>query len=282
MLSKLCEDTYLIAGVMKPEQIPFPASWWATSLDNIGLAEQRPNVGTYGRYEHTNLPELPLQLTGEFAWLREQPRHKYHIGTEHGDDIGHTLTELRMACKQSSVALPKPFLEFFESPELHASFRSVTDCYLDLTEGPVPSPEGSGVLIRFLADSQGCIYWYLYIPTGSGEHAVVASSDFYEVGNKTEEQKDEKPDPLEIVFAEQSFEAFMCRFWIENELWLSKYYRRPMNEIGRRYLEIYRTSPPDPLSNSAQIKSMLARDNTPAFKSFLYRFRNLMERLFNR
>ena len=101
-------------------------------------------------------------------------------------------------------------------------------------------------MIRFLADSQGCIFWYLYIPSGSVDHAVVSSPGFFgpEAGP---EDNEGVADALEFVFAEESFEAFLCRFWIENELWFSEYEGVPMSETGRRYLEAYSASPPDPL-----------------------------------
>ena len=55
----------------------------------------------------------------------------------------------------------------------------------------------------------------------------------------------------EIVFAEESFEAFMFRFWIENELWFSEYDETPVSSIGRQYLKNYRSAPPDKLKDRA-------------------------------
>jgi hypothetical protein len=47
------------------------------------------------------------------------------------------------------------------APALQERIRSNTDCYLDLYYEPLRSPLGGGYLVRFLADSQGCIFWYL-------------------------------------------------------------------------------------------------------------------------
>jgi hypothetical protein len=101
----------------------------------------------------------------------------------------------------------------------------------------VPSPVGSGYLVRFLADSQGCLFWYLFIDADGTDHAVVCSPGFY--GSPEEHWDDEAPDPNEIVFSEESFEAFLCRFWIENEICFSKYQGTPMPLAGKVYIRRY-------------------------------------------
>lgn len=232
--------------VVKLEQSPFPPGWWGSSLDKVGLKDQRPDVGTYGRYVQSSLPALPVPLDGKFSWLRDAGIHDWNIGDEWQEENRLALPKLEEACAAKDVALPDSFLKFFATPELHAHIRSNTDCFLALADQPVPSPVGEGALIRFLADSQGCIFWYLFIPKGQCDHAVVSSPVFYGPESELENLGDEK-DPLQIVFCEESFEAFMCRFWIENEIWYSEYDDVPLGEIERLYLEAYRTAPPDPL-----------------------------------
>jgi hypothetical protein len=224
------------------KQSPFRSGWWGTSLDNVGLGDQRPDVGTYGLYEQGGLPPLPVCLDGELGWLADAPRHEQHIGLEQAAEVAEALPRLLDACHGAGVSLPHSFVKFMDAPDLQARVRSNTDCFLSLSEAPVPSPIGDGKLIRFLADSQGCIFWYLYIPAGSSDHAVVSSPDFYDPDGELWEGE-EAPDPDALVFNAESFEGFLCRFWIENELWLSEYEGTPMNEICRRYLELYRGSP---------------------------------------
>src|SRR5262245_12530787 len=101
------------------------------------------------------------------------------------------------------------------------------------------------MLVRFLADSQGCIFWYLYIPTGTPDHAVVSSPEFYDPSG--ERLHDQEPDHGALAFCAESFEEFICRFWIENEIWFAEYEGRPISEEGRRYLDLYRRAPPDPI-----------------------------------
>ena len=231
---------------MKSEESPFPPGWWGTSLDDIGLADQRPDVGTYGRYQQSSLPALPLALDGGLSWLSEAPIRSGHIGIERQRENGRALPRLERACAEEGLHLPSAFPEFMSTPSLQSRIRSNTDCYLDLADRPVPAPVGNGALIRFLADSQGCVFWYLFVPKGREDHAVVSSPCFFDLGSESEGMDGETEDP-EIVFSEESFEAFLCRFWIENELWFSEYEGTPASELGRRYLEAYRASPPDPL-----------------------------------
>jgi hypothetical protein len=228
---------------MKLERSPFASGWWGTSLDNVGLQDQRPWVGTYGRYEYANLPDLPIPLDGEFGWLVHASDHQNHIGVERALENIQALSSLLDKCKTAPISLPQSFLKFVQEPRLQARIRSTTDCILDLSEAPVLSPVGDGVLVRFLADSQGSVFWYLYIPTGVVDHAVVSSPDFYDPSGET--LSDVVPDPRALVFNAESFEEFLCRFWLENELWFSEFEGSPMSDEVRRYLELYRKSPPE-------------------------------------
>lgn len=230
---------------MKFEQSPFPSAWWGTSLDNVGLQDQRPLVGTYGRYAYAGLPELPVPLDGDFAWLTGSPVHEGHIGSERAVETAESLAGLVERCRADGVALPQSFLRFMRDADLQRRIRSNTGCFLDVVDAPVPSPVGDGVLVRFLADSQGCIFWYLYIPTGTLDHAVVATPEFYDPSG--ERLHDEEPDHGALVFSAESFEAFLYRIWIENEIWFSEYEGTVMSEAGRRYVDLYLKSPPDPL-----------------------------------
>lgn len=234
---------------MKLEHAPFAAGWWGTSLANVGLQDQRPDVGTYGRYDYAALPVLPIALRGDLAWLEQAPGHGSHIGQERAGEIGETLPKLVDACNRAGVTLPGLFLRFMRTPRLHAPMRSNTDCFLDLPPAPVPSPTGDGMLVRFLADSQGCLFWYLFFPTGVSDHAVVCSPDFYGPDAEDfyygldQEMGIGSRDPRALVFCAKSLEAFLCRFWIENELWFSAFDGTPMSEVCRQYLESYRDAP---------------------------------------
>jgi hypothetical protein len=217
---------------MRVDETPFPAGWWGQGLPGV-----RPDVGTYGLYSHDPLPPLPFELRGDFAWMIRQPARDQNIAGEKQAENDTALARLVAGAAEHGLALPPAFLTFFHSPELQHRVRSCTDCFLDLSPAYVPTPLGDGLLLRFLADSQGCIFWYLYQLPGSAGHCVVASPDFY--GPEAEQWQAEAPDPEQIIFCEESFERFLCRFWLENEIWYCDYEHRPQFAEGRRYLETY-------------------------------------------
>ena len=208
-------------------------------MENVGLGKVRPRVGTYGRYSYEQLPPVPFQLCGDFAWLKNAPAHDEHsIGDEKTAENGKALAQLRESCARLAVQLPEAFITFMQTRALQQRIRSNTDCYLDLCCEPTYSPVGGGYMVRFLADSQGCVFWYLYVTPDGSDHAVVSSPGFY--GTEAEQWQDEPPDPAKIVFAAESFEAFMCRFWLENEIWFAGWQKTPMPDVGREYIEQYR------------------------------------------
>jgi hypothetical protein len=178
-------------------------------------------------------------MRGDFNWLAAGPeRDEHSIGDQKAVENAEALAHLRGDSVRLGVKLPEAFATFMESPALHRRVRSNTDCFLDLCPELVRSPVGGGYLVRFLADSQGCIYWYLYLTPDGSDHAVVSAPGFY--GTEAEKWEDEPPDPAEIVYSAESFEVFICRFWLENEIWFAEWKRTPMPDVGRQYIERYR------------------------------------------
>ena len=223
---------------MRPEDSPFPCYWWGTGLEAVGLGDDRPDVSTYGQYDFNRLPALPFELRGDFSWLAAAPSHATHIGIERAAGNAQALSMLRATTAHLGIGLPEPFDRFMRDRLLQNRVRSNTDCYLDLCPSSVPSPVGQGYLVRFLSDSQGCLFWYLYLTSDGSDHAVVSSPSFY--GLEEEQWQEEPADPGTLVYCAESFEAFLCRFWLENEIWLAEYEQRPILEAGRRYIEAYR------------------------------------------
>ena len=81
---------------MQAGQSPFRPYWWAFGLESAGVSA-RPDVGTYGRYEFEALPPIPRELTGDLAWLADQPTpEEWSIGTE---PVGE-LPALEAACSR--------------------------------------------------------------------------------------------------------------------------------------------------------------------------------------
>jgi hypothetical protein len=225
---------------MRSDQTPFATGWYGQGLANV-----RPRISTYGKYQYDQLPPLPFEFRGNFAWLARQPAHGYSIASERPAENAEALVAVLKDATKRGLTLPPEFLAFFRALDLQERVRSCTDCLLDLSPVCVPSPLGKrGFLLRFLADSQGCIFWYLYLEPGTADHCVVASPDFY--GSEAEKWRTEPPEPRQIIFVEEFFERFICRFWLENEIWFSGYEKSPMLAEGRQYLENYgRSAQPD-------------------------------------
>jgi hypothetical protein len=203
------------------------------------LGDVRPDVGTYGRYAFEQLPPLPFEMRGDFAWLANAPLHNGDsIGSEKPVENARALAMLGECSARLGARLPGAFTTFMGTPALHQRIRSNTDCFLDLCPELIPSTVGGGYLVRFLADSQACIFWYLYLTPDGSDHAVVSSPSFY--GTEAEQWQDDPSDPAEIVFSAESFEVFMCRFWLENEICFAEYEKAPMPDVGREYIEHYR------------------------------------------
>jgi hypothetical protein len=238
---------------LRDDQTPFSSGWWGPELGRV-----RPRVGTYGCYPKSELPPLPFDLRGDFSWLKPQSLRKDHIARQKESANEAALFHLvrdvsRLGAPPPAESLPfappydveprhrvefpADFLLFFRSADLQRRIRSCTDCFLDLCPALVPSPVAEGYLVRFLADSQSCIFWYVYLNPANSGHCVVASPDFY--GTAEEQWQETPPDPSLIVFSEESFEAFICRFWLENEIWYCDYENRPLFPEGRQYLERY-------------------------------------------
>lgn len=215
---------------MRAQETPFRPYWWAFGLEEAGVAV-RPAVGTYGRYEFEVLPAIPRELTGDLAWLSDQPTPEHwSIGTKPVAE----LAELESACSRLGLTLPAVFLDFLRSPRLQSKIRSCTACYISVGPVPFTAPGADGHLIRFLADQQGCLYWYLYVT--ATDHAVVSSTDFH--GGPRQDHTEDG----EIEFCGESFESFLYRFWLENEIWYAVNEGDPMPEDAQEYIRRYQAN----------------------------------------
>ncbi len=235
---------------MKPSSSPFPCRWQSFDLEKAGLRDLRPRVGTYGSYDFFALPPLPFELRGDWSWLRANKPFEHNIldGATLLQPIPDSIRSLEDDAGSAGVTLPETFLRFVSDEDLPSRVRSNTLCYLDPSPGLGAPPNGNGRLVRFLSDSQGCLFWYLYLAP-DGDHAVLSSGDFYGASNEEEGyfsgpysegvREDRKTENLS--FAAESFEEFICRFWIENEIWFAGFEKREIPPDGQRYVEAYRS-----------------------------------------
>ena len=200
---------------------PFPWGWYG-----VELMGYRTGTGLFPCYPHDSLPSIPVRLDGSFDWLRTAPDHKSSAGSGNEEP-------LRQLLSASPTGLPEAFITFFRSPVLGRKFRPGLGCYFDVDSESIAIRKGLGWLVRFVTEEQGCIFWNLHIHPDEVQHSVVATRRFSGSDGS-------RPSPKDITTVAASFEEFIFRFWLENELWYALNAGGPMPEYGEAYLDHYR------------------------------------------
>jgi hypothetical protein len=218
------------ANGMQQNDTPFSGEWLGQRLGDV-----RPGPNTYNAYPTNSLPKLQFEFRGDFRWLADLPTAANTIGPVPDADVA--LTQALLDAGHLSVGVPETFISFVRRPDLQQRVRSCTDCYLDISPGLAVFESAGGYLLRFLADSQGCVFWYLFLRS-DGQHCVVSSGNWF--GAERESRKQLRPSIDAVRFCEQSFESFLCRFWLENRIWLSLYEKRPLSPEAQGYVDAYR------------------------------------------
>jgi hypothetical protein len=230
---------------MKPEQTQFPGVW--LSIELAGYRDHPEEYSTYSLFSYESLPPLANDLfRGDFQWLKENSQEDPE--SEKLPDPESKINRLVSSTSQIGLNLPDEFVMFMSSSDLRNRIRSCTDCYFDLSDQIVEyTSTGQGYLIRFLSDSQGCLFWYLYL-TEAGEHCVVVSPTYFGCDPNDEDDEDEDDDDdfeledAEVYFCAPGFEEFLYRFWIENEIWYAlSYENKPLTREQEIYVEHYKT-----------------------------------------
>ncbi len=198
--------------MLRANPTPFPAGWWSVDLEGY-----REVAGTYGAFPYESLPPLPGEaLHGDFRWWRKRRTTR----NQQVRPVKHKKVErLAGAAAALGLTLPREFCLFMGHSSLRRRVRSCTDCFFNWPKRIVESPAGEGgYLVRFYSDSQSCLHWYLYV-TRQRYHCVVASGGLFG-GHVGWSEEDDFDDPSnEFWFCAPSFEAFVYRTWIENEIW---------------------------------------------------------------
>ena len=180
--------------------------------------------------------EHPHALDGTFAWLTDTSTHdEWAIGDRCANDLPAQLDSAIASAEEHGLKLPPEFVTFIGTPEWHKHLRSVTACYLNLAESVLPF--ANGFLLRFLHDQQDCAFWYLYLNADGSDHCVVSSSEYFDAADMDYEIDELKETDFHIW--ETSFERFMSRFWIENEILFAKYDNTDPPDIDEKFLRMY-------------------------------------------
>ena len=186
--------------------------------------------------KEADLKELPHTLDRAFTWLVQTPTHsEWAIGDERAEQLPLQLESVIASAKEHGIALPTEFVTFIGTPALHKHLRSVTACYLDVAESVLPF--ANGYLVRFLSDQQGCAFWYIYTNADASDHCVVSSCEYFDANEMNHEIEDLKEEDFCIWAV--SLEAFLSRFWLENEILFARYDSTPPPDVDPRFLELY-------------------------------------------
>lgn len=197
---------------------PLTRSWWFTPIPGL-----RAGSGTYERYPLDQQPELS-EVDGELTWLDEVDEwDEWSIDTSDGAQL-QALTLESLESLVEGVRLPSSLRTFARRPDLQRRVRSCTACYLDLGDFAAPTDLG-GYLIHLLSDQQWVRHWLIYVDD-SGAQSMVTSPE--PIGFDLPSDW-ETPLPaiipldgsLEIEVCADSFDEFLHRFWIENEIWFA-------------------------------------------------------------
>lgn len=209
--------------------LSLPTGWFSCQIPG------RPCHGTYCLFPLEALPPLPeKELHGPFDWLSDPGRRlEWAIGSpEPGREFRPaSLGELATTAAELGLQLPAPF-ETFLGSERRNRIRSATGCWLELPQRLVILPGTTAYAVRFLNDQQGVLFWYVVLGA-TGDMGVVVSNDLIDA---TEPWLDDQVD-TETYLCAPSFEAFLYRFWLENEIYFRTDEGAPLSPAQQRYLE---------------------------------------------
>ncbi len=184
-----------------------------------------------------DIKELPQGLDGSFTWLTQTPLPVGEtIGDRHGEALATQLQGAIAAATAQGIQLPTEFVTFMGTPAWHRHLRSAMACYLNLGQGLLPLADG--FLLKFLQDQQDCAFWYLYLRAGSQDHCVVSSfEEFEELETATTAEAGYALEESDFYIAETSFERFIARFWIENEILFAQLDNTPLPKMDSQFLD---------------------------------------------
>jgi hypothetical protein len=193
-----------------------------------GISRLWQTIGVPGVLEHGYatyspvpldvMPPLGRGLGGTLDWLLDAPS-QYPSLERGGGPAERDADAAGLRAIAPALSLTPTFRRFIEEAEPRRHIRSATDCYLDLAHFAVAVNDG-GVLIHFLSDQQWVLHWLLYVGPDGSEAVVVTPNPLgFDEG---------EGEPIRVVdladaanwmsVCSSTFEEFLYRYWIENEL----------------------------------------------------------------
>ena len=223
-----------------------PRTWWFP-----GIPRYRPyprGLRAYAPFDLDVQPPVPADLGHTFRFLQDKRAVSSRAITQ-DDDGAHSrvLSRNKLSAIVGSHLVPHAFERFAARPKLQRKIRSVTGCHLDLGNFAVPIIGAPGVLCHFLSDQQWVKHWFVYCSDGPENGTVVATDLPY--GFETDGQFEEDvPRSIDLATATDvtvcadSFEEFLYRFWVENELWSVQRGETISDPDVKRYAELLEAS----------------------------------------
>lgn len=233
-----------------------PTGWLFIQLPGHRSA---PEHLTYERFSFEELPPIREPLDGSFDWLRRQPRRYDHSiayydipealqqeDERYYDFLEDSPARLLAFVEARGYRLPAPLVDFITNPELNRRVRSCTGCHFDIAVRPAELVGAAqGLLIKLLVDSQGSPCWYLLLDP-AGDHAMVQGRQHFgdDAHSVDTWARDNPVEQVELTRTElwlcaRSFEEYIHRFWMENEIWYGLNSGASLTTEQQAYLDHY-------------------------------------------
>jgi hypothetical protein len=192
-----------------------PRLWQAIGVPGV----QEHGYATYSPLPLDAMPPLGRALDGTLDWLLDTGTYDPSLQRGPDDPAARDADAAGLQAIAPALSVTRVFRRFIEDPEPRRHIRSATACYLDLAHFAVAVSDG-GVLIHFLSDQQWVLHWLLYLRPDGSEAVVVTPNPlgFDEGEGEPVRHVDLNDAANWMSVCSDTFEEFLYRYWIENEL----------------------------------------------------------------
>jgi hypothetical protein len=208
-----------------PPEMQLRTGWFTSGLPGAECSGR-----TYCLVPINRLPAIRLTFNDDFSWLPRVPQPLDWSITTETWPAGDAAFLARISSEP--IELPSSFVAMVAAPQLRWSVRSGTGCWWSLDADALqPLPTSELLAARFLTDQQEVLFWYLLLD-GTQEPPVVVSHQDFSAPETWE------PLPLDHVYrCAPSFDVFMYRYWIENEIAFRSVDGEALSTEQLRYLD---------------------------------------------
>ncbi|GAB4346326.1 MAG: hypothetical protein OHK0038_26510 [Flammeovirgaceae bacterium] len=214
---------------------PFEKVWYG-----VDLPELREANATYGGAILDFLPTIkPEFLDGSFWYLSNESSL-----LKENNKLKRRLKDLESQLPKN-LKLPDSMLKFLSAPNAQECIHSCTACYFDMPDmvSRFNWLGENGYLFHFYRDQQDCLFWYYYVRENGESCILVSAIPFYKEG--IDAQLNDDIIQNEVFFTATTFDEFIFRTWLENELWYNlvakkAFENQQTEKVGKEYIEEYK------------------------------------------